>query len=80
MKLETKILIKNLNDRLLIQNVIIQTLIDVILDNGLTTEEDFDSQIKSKIELLNIELQSQSKTDDLDDFMGFHYTGPMGEA
>lgn len=80
MKLETKILIKNLNDRLLIQNIILQTLIDVILDNGFITEDDLNSQIKSKIELLNIEFQSQDKSNDLDDFMGFHYTGPMGEA
>ena len=38
MNLTSKALIKNLNDRLLAQGVVVETLIDIILDNELVTE------------------------------------------
>ena len=36
----SKALIKNLNDRILAQSVIVETLIDIIIDNNLITEKE----------------------------------------
>jgi predicted nucleotidyltransferase len=80
MKSTTKKLIKNLNDRLLTQNIIVQTLIDIILENGLTTEEDLDIRIKSNIELLDEELNSFKNDETPTDGVGFQYNGQVGEA
>lgn len=80
MKSTTKKLIKNLNDRLLTQNIIVQTLIDIILENGLTTEEDLDIRIKSNIELLDEELNSLKSDEIPTDGVGFQYNGQIGEA
>jgi len=80
MKSTTKKLIKNLNDRLLTQNIIVQTLIDIILENGLTTEEDLDIRIKSNIELLDEELNSFKSDEIPTDGVGFQYNGQIGEA
>jgi predicted nucleotidyltransferase len=80
MKLTTKKLIKNLNDRLLTQNIIVQTLIDIILENGLTTEEDLDIRIKSNIELLDEELNSFKNDETPTERVGFQYNGQIGEA
>ena len=38
----SKVAIKKLNDRLLTQNIIMQTLIDVILENGMITEKELE--------------------------------------
>jgi predicted nucleotidyltransferase len=80
MKLTTKKLIKNLNDRLLTQNIIVQTLIDIILENGLTTEEDLDIRIKSNIELLELDMKSLKNDENPTEGYGIQYTGPIGEA
>jgi predicted nucleotidyltransferase len=80
MKLTTKKLIKNLNDRLLTQNIIVQTLIDIILENGLTTEEDLDIRIKSNIELLELDMKSLKNDENPAEGYGIQYTGPIGEA
>ena len=43
MNLTSKALIKNLNDRLLAQSVVVETLIDIILDNELVTEKELEN-------------------------------------
>jgi|MDTC01.3.fsa_nt_gb hypothetical protein len=43
MNLTSKALIKNLNDRLLAQGVVVETLIDIILDNELVTEKELEN-------------------------------------
>jgi hypothetical protein len=83
MKLETQRIIKNLNDRLLTQNIILQTLIDIILENDLVTDDELETKIKDKFELMNEELNfvtNSDTSDDLDEMLGFQYTGPIGEA
>jgi len=74
--------VKKLNDRLLTQNVILQTLIDIILENGLVTEKELEQKISKNIEstekLIN-ELHQESSLD-LDEELEGLYFGPVGEA
>ena len=46
----SKVAIKKLNDRLLTQNIIMQTLIDVILENGMITEKELESKIQNNLD------------------------------
>jgi hypothetical protein len=83
MKLETQKIIKSLNDRLLTQNIILQTLIDIILENDLVTEDGLETKIKDKFKLMDEEINlatNPTTSDDLDEMLGFQYTGPIGEA
>lgn len=74
--------VKQLNDRLLTQNVILQTLIDIILENGLVTEKELEQKISKNIEstekLIN-ELHQESSLN-LDEELEGLYFGPVGEA
>ena len=45
-----RIQIKKLNDRLLTQNVVMQTLIDIIIDSGIITEDALESRLEKNIE------------------------------
>jgi hypothetical protein len=83
MKLETQKIIKSLNDRLLTQNIILQTLIDIILENDLVTDDELETKIKDKFKLMAEEINlatNPTTQDDLDEMLGFQYTGPIGEA
>lgn len=94
MNLTSKAIIKNLNDRILAQSVIMETLIDIIIDNGLVTEKELENMIlenhehqKEYIEELK---QKESvtipisipKTDFENDseYLEGLYFGPVGEA
>jgi len=75
--------IKKLNDRLLTQNIIMQTLIDVILENGMITEKDLESKIQKNIDDMdNIldSLQEESSELSEDVVISGMYFGPHGEA
>ena len=41
--------IKKLNDRLLNQNILIQTLMDVILESGIVTEKELENRLDSNL-------------------------------
>lgn len=76
--------VKQLNDRLLTQNVVLQTLIDIILENGLVTEKELEQKINKNIEstekLIN-ELHKESSIEfDIDEELEGLYFGPVGEA
>lgn len=87
-------IIKNLNDRLLAQSVIVETLIDIIIDNKLVTEEELeklifenhDSQMKYLEELKEKETSDlpfvvkSTKVEEDEEFLERLYFGPMGEA
>ena len=90
----SKAVIKNLNDRLLAQSVIVETLIDIIIDSDLVTEEELEqmildnheSQMKYLEELKKKETSNlpfvvkQTKVEDDEEFLERLYFGPMGEA
>tara|TARA_B110000459_G_scaffold201971_1_gene253930 strand:- start:1203 stop:1490 length:288 start_codon:yes stop_codon:yes gene_type:complete len=95
MNLTSKALIKNLNDRLLAQSVVVETLIDIILDNNLVTEKelenlllenhkhqlDYITDIKEKIEVSSpIEFEKELSNEIDESVIERMYFGPVGEA
>ena len=83
MNLTSKAAIKKLNERLLTQNVIMQTLIDVILENGMITEKELESKIQKNIDDMDSVLDSlREESSELseDVVISGMYFGPHGEA
>ena len=83
MNLISKVAAKKLNDRLLTQNVILQTLIDIILENGLITEKELESKIEKNItdiESMINTLHKESLEIEEDVVTSGIYYGPHGEA
>jgi hypothetical protein len=80
MKLTTKKLIKNLNDRLLTQNIIIQSLIDILIENNLTSEDDLDARVRENLDLMESEIKSFKNDEEIPENAGFQYNGQVGEA
>ena len=81
----SKLAIKNLNDRILTQNIIMQTLMDIILENGLVTEKELESRIQKNIEGMErtlIQLRQDSSEDSQigEEELNGLYFGPVGEA
>ena len=77
----SKLAIKQLNNRLLTQNIILQTLVDIILENGFVTEKELELKISNNIkntEKLLDELQKDT-SEELDVWEGLYF-GPVGEA
>tara|TARA_R110002074_G_scaffold107423_2_gene232134 strand:+ start:612 stop:848 length:237 start_codon:yes stop_codon:yes gene_type:complete len=76
--------IKKLNDRVLTQNVILQTLVDIIIDSGIISEEKLEIKIEKNIEKTQELLNSFDKETDFqensEEVMGSMYFGPHGEA
>lgn len=75
-------LVKKLNDRLLTQTVVMQTLMDIIIESGLVTEEDLELRIKNNIESIEEsinELQKESSPMTGEELEGLYF-GPVGEA
>ena len=77
--------IKNLNDRILTQNVIVEVLMQIILENGLVTEDEFESRIQKNIEGIERTLSKLRQETSLEthitkeELEGFYF-GPVGEA
>ena len=71
-ELNIKVKIKQLNNRLLTQNIILQTLVDIILENGFVTEKELELRISNNIkntEQLLDELRKDT-SEDLDVWEG----------
>lgn len=81
----SKLAIKNLNDRILTQNIIMQTLMDIILENGLVTEKELESRIRKNIEsmestLIQLREDSSEESKITEEELNGLYFGPVGEA
>lgn len=81
----SKLAIKNLNDRILTQNIIMQTLMDIILENGLVTEKELESRIQKNIEgmertLIQLRQDSSENSHITEEELNGLYFGPVGEA
>lgn len=78
----SKVTIKKLNDRLLTQNVVLQTLIEIIIDNKLITEKELEEKINTNIDntekIIN-QLQKESSEETFEEMEGLYF-GPVGEA
>lgn len=76
-----RIHIKKLNDRLLTQNVVMQTLIDIIIDSGIITEDELESRLEKNIESTQRILDGFEETSsNEEEVMSGMYYGPQGEA
>ena len=96
MNLTSKEIIKNLNERLLMQAVVVETLCDLLVENGMVTHEALEDMIKENLESQQEkirELRQNSKipikvktpiSDIFDEeegeLFGGLYFGPVGEA
>ena len=57
MNLTSKEIIKNLNERLLMQSIVVETLCDLLVDNGVVTHDDLENMIKKNLELQKEKIQ-----------------------
>jgi|TARA_B110000908_G_scaffold27944_1_gene32846 hypothetical protein len=95
MNLESKKIVKELTNKLLTQTLLTQTIIDLLLDKGFCTPEEFDDRLKDSIEAMeDIVIENSDFMQDINSFLedtpdeelgeesvmkGMFY-GPMGEA
>lgn len=96
MNLTSKEIIKNLNDRLLMQSIVVETLCDLLVDTGVVTHEDLEDMIKENVESQqekikelrqNSQITTKIKTsiskmfdEEEEELFGGLYFGPVGEA
>ena len=82
MTLQDKHIIKKLNERILTQSVVIQTLVDILIEQGVILERELDKRLIDNTNLLNQELEDlhEDEEDDSDLFLPSSYYGPIGEA
>ena len=95
MNLKSNQIIKKLSNKLLNQTIITQTLLDILIENGIVSEKDFEKTLQDnigEIEDMVIEnknfLKELSFNEDIldleelneDSVMSGMYYGPMGEA
>jgi hypothetical protein len=75
-------IIKNLNNRLLTQSVIIESLCDLMVSSGLITEVELENKIKKNIDThqkyIDKKVSDIKKSSNLN-LMGFNF-GPIGEC
>ena len=57
MNLTSKEIIKNLNERLLMQSVVVETLCDLLVDTGVVTHKDLENMIKENLESQHKQIQ-----------------------
>lgn len=80
---QTRQIIKDLNERILNQSVVIQTLVDILVEQGVILEKELDKRLIENAEILNQELedlQHEQEEDESDFFFPTNYFGPIGEA
>ncbi len=79
-----RLAIKRLNDKVLTQTILVQTLVDIIINSGLVTEQELEKQIEKNIEQTTKLLESFEKMSSIeeseDEVMSTMYFGPYGEA
>ena len=79
-----RLAIKKLNDKVLTQTILVQTLVDIIINSGLVTEQELENQIEKNIEQTTKLLESFEKMSSIeeseDEVMSTMYFGPYGEA
>lgn len=80
---QTRQIIQDLNERILNQSVVIQTLVDILVEQGVILEKELDKRLIENTEILNqelLELHQDEEEDESDFFFPTNYFGPLGEA
>lgn len=78
-------LISKLNDRLLNQTVIIQTLCNILIDKEVISQDELEKRIEESVDDVNNQLKQlkdifDSTSDSEEEFEFTNYYGPLGEA
>lgn len=83
MTLHDKHIIKQLNERILTQSIVIQTLVDILVEQGVILERELDKRLVQNTEVLNQQLEELHEQEEVDsepfDSMT-NYFGVIGEA
>jgi len=79
---QDKQIIKDLNERILNQSVVIQTLVDILIEQGVILEKELDKRLIENANILNQELEDlqHEQEDEPEFFFPTNYFGPLGEA
>jgi len=79
---QDKQIIKDLNERILNQSVVIQTLVDILIEQGVILEKELDKRLIENANILNQELEDlqHEQEDESEFFFPTNYFGPLGEA
>ena len=94
MNSESLLLLKNLNERLLMQSVVIETLCDILIDSGMITDDELDKLIHENVKSQEDEIKKITKealggtsllidtdvNESNEDILNGMYFGPVGEA
>ena len=81
MTLQDKQIIKKLNERILTQSIVIQTLVDILVEQGVILERELDTRLIENTEVLNQQLEELHEEEDDSSLFEFtSYYGPIGEA
>lgn len=83
MSLTSEEILQNFNERILSQNILIQTLCDVIVGAGIISEGDLEGLIEDNFKITEEELdrlRDEYFDEEPQKINGLHYYGPKGEA
>ena len=85
MKLHEAKIISDLQNKILTQSVIIQTLVDLLVESEVISESELEDRLVHNTELLNQKLENMSYSilDESNEDIHFdleNYYGPIGEA
>lgn len=72
-------IIKQLNDRILSQGIIIQALCNLLIENKVISENELESRLQKQVENLESQLENYKQEIELD-FDSVPYFGPIGKA
>lgn len=83
MSLTSEEILKNFNERLLSQNVVIQTLCDLVVEAGIISENELEELIEDNLKITEEELdklREELSKEESKIMNGLNYYGPIGEA
>ena len=76
-------MIRNLNDRILTQSIVIETLVQVIIESGIISKSELETRLQENVESISDTLDTlqkeSSKKISIEDMQGLYF-GPVGEA
>lgn len=76
----SKEILTNFNDRLVKQNIIISTLCKILIENDIIGEDALLDRINADVDEFNKMLETMAASTTNDEFEGYAYYGPPGEA
>ena len=76
-------MIRNLNDRILTQSIVIETLVQVIIESGIISKSELETRLQENVESISDTLDTLQKESSekisIEDMQGLYF-GPVGEA